>query len=121
MTKPKEIVVCGRADILSYSIELFLSTNEAWKVSNITFQEGMDQLLNAIEISHPDIVIIPIDLYQDHTNILLRLVRDHPEILVIMVSLETNIMEVYSKQQVCIKDVSDLFSIIDNNPSVFLQ
>jgi hypothetical protein len=118
MTKAKEIVVCGRADILSYSIELFLSANQGWKVNNITFQEDMDQLLNTIGTIHPDIVI-PLDLYQDRTNILMRLVRDHPDILVIMVSSETNYMEVYSKQQVSIKDVSDLLSVIESKPSSY--
>lgn len=119
MTIAKEIVVCGKADILSYSIELFLSANQGWKVNNITFQEDMDQLLNAIETIKPAVVIVPSDLYQDQTNVLLRLVRDHPEILVIMVSSETNLMEVYSKQQVCIENVSDLISIIESKPSSF--
>jgi len=119
MTKAKEIVVCGRADILSYSIELFLSANRGWKVNHITFQEDMDQLLNAIETIKPGVVIVPSESYQDQTNVLLRIVRDHPEILVIMVSSETNVMEVYSKQQVSIKDVSDLLSVIEGKHSSY--
>lgn len=120
MTNKRDILVCGREDILSYAIGLFLSANEDWIVNTTTFQEEMNELIAAIETIQPDIVIIQQDLYENPTSIPFQLLRDHPGITVILVSLANNLMEIYSKQQVCVKQVSDLISFIERTPSHYL-
>jgi len=110
------VVVWGREDLLSSSIEYFLATKEDWKVVSISNKEDLDALILAVETTHPDIVII---LQGDHnglTNLPLQLLQDHPAIKVITISLENNAMEVYSKQKIMVKQVSDLITVIENEP-----
>jgi len=116
ITKAKMVVVWGREDLLSSSIEYFLATKEDWKVVSISNKEDLDALILAVETTHPDIVII---LQGDHnglTNLPLQLLQDHPAIKVITISLENNAMEVYSKQKIMVKQVSDLITVIENEP-----
>ena len=114
MNRQKEIVVCGREDILSQSIEYFLSEHEGWNVDSLAFQEDTDEISRAIEALQPDFLIIHEKCYLDRPKFPFQLLRNHPGMLLILLSLENNLMEVYSKQDICVKDVSDLISLIEN-------
>jgi len=115
MTKKKLILLYGGEDILSSSIEFILSTRENWKVISISQQEGCETFREAMDTLHPDIVIIHQDLHQDPKHLTLQLLQDHPTIKVIMISLENNMIEVYSKQNVLAQEASDLITVIENS------
>ena len=114
MTEEKLILLCGGEDILSSSIEFILSTREDWKVISISNLEGCKTLKKAMETLHPDIVIIHQEFNPAPKRLMLQLLQDHPAIKVIMVSLEDNMIEVYSKQNILAKEVSDLITVIEN-------
>lgn len=44
----------------------------------------------------------------------LQFAQDHPVVKIISVSLDNNAMEVYSKQKIIVKQVSDLITVIEN-------
>ena len=117
MAKPKMIVVWGSEDILSSSIEHFLASKEDWKVVRASKKEDLEALLLAVENTNPDIVII----YREEShwvfNLPLQPLLDHPAIKVITISLENNEMHVYSKQNICVKEASDLIAAIEDVPS----
>ena len=116
MTKPKKIVVWGSEDILSSSIEFFLAAKEDWNVVSISNHEDLDALISAVETTQPDIVIINQACNADLTNLPLQLLQDHPAIKVITIGLENNVMDVYSKQKVLVKQAADLITVIENAP-----
>jgi hypothetical protein len=116
MTKPKMIVIWGSEDILSSSIELFLAGKDEWKVVSISNKEGLDALILAVETTQPDIVIIHQGCQNDPANLPMQLLQDHPAIKVIKISLENNMMDVYSKQEIMVKQASDLITVIENEP-----
>jgi len=112
--KSKKILVWGCEDILNSSIKLFLSAKEDWQVISITDKESLKSLNLAVETSHPDIVIIQ-QSYQNSSNKLpLQILQEHPTIKVITISLENNLMEIFSKQKLLVKQASDLIAVIEN-------
>lgn len=116
MAKSKMIVIWGRGDILSSSIELFLAAKADWKVVSVSNKEDLDALILAVETTQPDIVIIHRGCLDDRTNLSLQFLQDHPAIKVITISLENNAMDVYSKQKILVKQASDLIAVIESEP-----
>jgi DNA-binding NarL/FixJ family response regulator len=113
-TNEKLVLIWGSEDILSSSIENFLSANEDWKVISFSNPDDLDALILTVEAMHPDIVII---IHQDDeyclSDRLLQLLQEHTEIKLVMISLENNLMEIYNKQKILVKNASDLFSVIE--------
>ena len=116
MAKSKMIVIWGRGDILSSSIELFLAAKADWKVVSVSNKEDLDALILAVETTQPDIVIIHRGCLDDRTNLSLQFLQDHPAIKVITINLENNAMDVYSKQKIMVKQASDLIAVIESEP-----
>ena len=114
MTKPKMIVVWGSEDILSAYIEYFLAAKDDWNVVSISNQEAQETLMLAVDTMQPDFVIINQPCNADLTDLPLKLLQDHPAIKVITIGLENNLMDVYSLQQVFIRQAADLIKVIDN-------
>jgi len=114
MAKSKMIVVWGGEDILSSSIELFLAAKQDWKVVRISNKKDLDAVILAVETTQPDIVIIHQECIKDQTNSALQLLKRHPAIKVITISLENNVMDVYSKKKILVKQASDLITVIEN-------
>ena len=116
MTKSKMIVIWGEEDVLSSSIEVLLAARADWRVVRLANREGRDALIPAVETLQPDIVVIHQRFPGDLSDIALQLLHNHPAIKVIMVSLENNLMDIYSKQAVLATEASDLISVIENEP-----
>ncbi len=114
MTKPKKIVVWGSEDILSAYIEYFLAAKDDWNVVSISNHEAQESLMSAVDSMQPDFVIINQPCNADLTDLPLKLLQDHPAIKVITIGLENNVMDVYSLQQVFVKQAADLIKVIDN-------
>jgi DNA-binding NarL/FixJ family response regulator len=114
MMKSKMVVLWDSEDILSSFIELFLSSKADWKIVSVSTKEDLSALILASETTQPDIVIIHQGRHNDPTNLPLQLLQDHPAVRVITISLEDNLMDVYSKQKVMVRQASDLISAIEN-------
>jgi DNA-binding NarL/FixJ family response regulator len=117
MTRSKLIVIWDSEDILSSSIELFLSTKLDWQVVSTSNTETLYSLITAFESTPPDIVIIHQGFHNKPAIFPLQLLHDHPTIKVILISLEDNLMDVYSKQKILVTRASDLISVIENETS----
>jgi len=116
MMKSKTIVLWGREDLLSSSVELFLTARKGWHVINISSEENLDALLLAVDKVHPDVVILQEGDRAGNSDLPIKLVQDYPGLKVIIVSLNDNLMEVYSKQNILVKSASDLISVVEAAP-----
>jgi len=117
MTKSKTIVLWGREDLLSSSVELFLTSQKGWKVISISNEENFEALILAVDKVQPDVVIIQQGDHSSNSYPLMKLIQNHPGLRVITVSLKNNLMEVYSKQDVLVKSASDLISMVETAPA----
>ena len=117
MTKSRTIVLWGREDLLSSSVELFLTSQKGWKVISISNEENFEALILAVNKVRPDVVIIQQGDRSSDSYPLMKLIQNHPGLRVITVSLKDNLMEVYSKQDVLVKSASDLISMVETAPT----
>jgi ABC-type proline/glycine betaine transport system substrate-binding protein len=116
MTKSKIILVWGSEDILGKSIEVLLAAQKDWEVVSISNQADLDALIRSVETAQADIVFIHQGYHNEPTHLPLQLLQAHPAIKVITISLENNVMGVYTKQNILVKRSSDLIGIIENEP-----
>ena len=116
MPKSKLVVIWGKESLLCSSIEVILAPQKDWEVVSISNQEDLDEMVLAEETTQSDIVIIQPEDPDDPNNLPLQLLQNHPVIKMITVSLENNVIDVYSKQQISVKDPSDLITAIENKP-----
>ncbi len=114
MKNTRTVILWGREDMLTKGVGVFLNARKGWEVARITDTCNIDFLYQEVERVRPDVVIIYQGDYASETDVPARLMANHPGMKVIIVSLETNSVEVYNKQSVLVKEVSDLFSIVDD-------
>lgn len=114
MAKSKTVVLYGREDLLGRGVEFFLASRKDWEVIRITDKHDPDFIIREMNKANPDVIII----YQGDCAIQSRLpaqlIWDHPGLKVITVSLESNLVEVYNKQKVLLREVGDLLSIVES-------
>ena len=116
--KQKTIVLWDRGDILSSSVELFLTTQKGWHVFNLPNDENLETLKQTVDELNPDVVILHRWDRSNNVNLPTILLYDHPGLKVITVNPENNMLEVYSKQNIMVKSASDLISVVDANPVI---
>jgi len=113
MKKSKKIVLWGREDLLSSSVELFLTNQKGWQVISISDEEKFETLIRAVNKVDPDVVFIHQGDRAGNSNLPMRLLQDHPDLKVITFSLQNNLMEVYGKQNIIIESASDLIAVVE--------
>ena len=121
MTSSKLIVIWDSEDILSSSIELFLSTKPDWQVVSTSNKAILNSLIMGVGTTNPDIVIIHQGFHNNPAIFPLQLLQDHPAIKVILISLEDNLMDIYSKQKILVRKATDLISVIENDSALLRE
>jgi hypothetical protein len=111
--EPKTVVLWGSEDILISSVESILSSNKEWEVISLSNKVDIDALIQVVETTHANIIIMQQTGKSDPIFIPMQLLKDIPSLRVITVNLENNSMEVFSKQKILVKDVTDLMSIFE--------
>ena len=114
MAKSKTVVLWGSEDILISSVESILSNKKEWDVISLSNKEDIDALIQAVETSQASIVIMQQTKKSDPTFLPMQLIKNLPTLKVITVNLEDNSMEVFSKQKILVKDITDLISFFEN-------
>ena len=114
MTKPKTAILWGEDDLLSEGIETFLRDEKTWSVIRIPSNQSLCSLVEQVQTISPDHVVLSQGERGDRADSLMKLLQDQPNSKVIVVSLENNLMQVYSKHSITVRRVSDLLSIIED-------
>ncbi len=114
MSRCKTIILWGLEDVIGQAVEMFLSTRKGWEVLRILDTHNVDRLIDQIEQANPEVAILHLgDRCQD-SELALKLIHLYPGLKVITVSLEQNLMEVYSKQEVNVNGITDLINVVEN-------
>lgn len=114
-TRTRKAVLWGREDLLSRAISLFLETRMTWDVIKVSSDGNVDGLIQKIGRVKPDVVILCQETVDGDSALPLRVLVDEQHCLkVVTLSLENNLMQVYSKQKIMIQGVADLFSVVES-------
>ena len=125
MHSPKTVFVWGPNDLLTKAMEMFLTNGETdkWNVIRFPANQCISSLVKEVQKNKPDLVILYLARHADDSDPLIKLLQEQPELTVlanqpeskiIIVSLENNVMQVYSKHSITVRQVSDLLSVIEN-------
>ena len=111
--KSKMVIVWGQDDLLSWAVNFFLTSRKDWNVVNLSSERGIDFLIQEVENLNPDVVIVYQAKCFNSARLLMQLLYARPELTLLTVSPQENSIEVYSKKQIFVQEVSDLISIVD--------
>ena len=125
MTKPRTVLLWGENDLLTKAMEMFLTAGHmaAWQVIRVPAEVCSQELVAQVQTIRPDLLILYQPKPVNGTDPLIKLLQEQPELKVIgeqpalrviMVSLENNVMQVYTKQSITVRHVSDLLSLMDD-------
>lgn len=113
LMKSKRVIVWGQDDLLSWAVNFFLTARKDWNVVSLSSDHGIDYLIQEVEKLNPDVVIVYQNKCVNSARLLMQLLYTRPELTMITVSPQDNSIEVYSKTQVFVHEVSDLISVVD--------
>jgi hypothetical protein len=111
--KVRTIVVWGNGDILDSAVQFILSTKNEWNVVNISNSLDFKSLVNSLGNQPADIIIVNEADNQVFSRLPLMLLNEPRNMRVITISLENNVICVYSKQSLTVNKASDLLSVIE--------
>ena len=76
--------------------------------------QEFESLIPPVENNQSDIVIIHQGEHDNLGDLPLQLLQEHADIRVISISLVNNVMDIYNRQRLLVKETSDLISAIEN-------
>jgi len=109
---PKAIL-WGPESVLMDSVEFFLKAGAKWDVVKLPSESGSDYLLQRVNMVRPKVIILCQEKAVSDATLLMRLAQLQICPKVVTVSLESNLMQVYSRQDVMMHDISDLLFVVD--------
>jgi hypothetical protein len=110
----QKAVLWGPESVLMDSVEFFLKAGAKWEVVKIPSESGADHLLQRVNHVKPEVVVLCQEKDDSDFNILMRLAQIQFCSKVVVVSLESNLVQVYGRQNLILNQVSDLLSVIDH-------
>lgn len=110
----KTVVLLGRESLFGSSVEILLSVEKIWQIVRISNDQSFNKLLRNVKAAKPNVVILYQAQHTGDTRLLARLLRDCPGLKVITVNPDDNVMEVYTKQTVWLREVNDLLATVEN-------
>lgn len=109
----RKAVLWGPESVLMDSVEIFLKAGRAWDVVKISSECGVDYLIQRVQALKPAVVILCQNKDANDVALLIRLAQIEFCLKVVVLSLESNLMQVYGRHDVMMHDVSDLLSVVD--------
>jgi hypothetical protein len=110
----RSAILWGRDDLLSTAIESLLHKTCGWQVIKLLDNHDAGLLAREAEKVQPKILFINKGDNTEEYPLPLHLIQEFPELKIIVINPENNLVEVYKRQVIHLKDVSELLSIIEN-------
>ncbi len=107
----RRAIVWGRNDLLVHAVGSFLKSRN-WDVAHVSSGQDAEVLLLETKRIHPEVVILCRE-EADESALAFRLIDEPACPRVITLGLDSNLMQVYSKQNVHLQGASDLLAILD--------
>jgi len=111
----KSAILWGREDLLGRAIESILNATHTWQVINLLGNHDAKLLACEVEKANPKIVFVNQGDSTDEFPPPLHLIQSFPDLKIIVINLDNNLVEVYKKQRIWIKEASELLSIVDEH------
>ena len=111
--RKKTILLLGQDDLLSNFVILLLSEHAGWDVIVVSMEQDLADIFHAVEHVEPDVVISQEENRGMDSKILPVLFRSNPVLKVITLNLKSNLMEIYSKENILVESAADLISAIE--------
>ena len=115
LTNPKVIILWKDEDVLLRAIELLLNTKVGWKVTRFADHWDENSLLQIVDEIHPDVFIVHEGVLTEKMHLFTKFVLEFSKLKIITLSLENNLVNIYNRSTLSIREVTDLFSIIEDN------
>ncbi len=120
-THLQKAVLWGPESLLKDSVEFFLTAGAEWEVAKISSDCGVDYFLQQVASIKPVVVILCQERDASDPALLMQLARIRSCMKVVTVSMESNLMQVYSRRYFIMRDVADLLAVVDHEYSPNLQ
>ena len=116
MSKPRTVLIWGQNDLLTKALEMFLTAGEAeeCRVIKLPGDQCISGLVEQVQKLKPDLVILYEDKPGEDCGPLVKLIQEQPDLRMITVTLENNVMQIYNKRSITVRQVSDLLSVIED-------
>ena len=108
----QKAILWGQVDVLAQAVSAFLQKSIIWDVIQIQGDEGIEKLIEVTKQVNPDVVILCQEKMGDHASLPIQLIQEQLCLKVVIVGLESNLMQVYSKHNIIFKGDSDFLSIV---------
>lgn len=109
----RKAILWGPESLLADSVEYFLKTGADWDVVKISSESGIDHLIQQVRSIKPATIILCQETDTSDKDVLMHLDQAQFCLKVVTVSMESNVLQVYSKHKVIMRDVSDLLSVVE--------
>lgn len=110
----RRVVLWNLEDLLGGVVEFFLSTKQGWEVVNISEKRGVDAFIKEVKNQNPETVIFCKDESEEDTELLLQLLQSCPDVKFVTIHRENNSVDVFKKQKIWLKEVSDLATAMNS-------
>lgn len=112
----RKALVWGKGEILTEAVESLLNSLPAFEVIKLMGSNDVDDLLRQVSLHMPEVVILCQNMNEVDSTLLLRLLQIQIDLKVIILSLESNMLQVYNKQHYFLQDAGDLLSVVQSDP-----
>jgi hypothetical protein len=107
----RRAIIWGRNDLLVQAVGSFLKST-GWDVIHTPSSEDVENLIGEIKRVNPEVVILCREK-TDEAALALRLIDEKCGLRIITLGLDSNHIQIYSKQSVTLRGAADLLSIIE--------
>ena len=111
----RKAILWGQVDVLAQAVGQFLEASMSWDVIRVPTEAGVENLVGELRRVRPNVVILCQERVDDDASLPIRLIQEQLCPRVVTVELKSNLIQVYSKQNVVIQGTSDLLSIVETN------
>lgn len=112
--RSRKAILWGWDDLLTRAVGHSLEASMIWDVIRVPTEAGVEILVSETGRVGPDVVILCQERVEDDTSLPIRLIQEQFCPRVVIVELESNQIQVYSKQNVIVQGANDLLFIIDS-------
>lgn len=114
-------ILWGHEDLFREAVENLINRMKNWKVTRMSDEHGETDLIREISRIKPDVVILSRSGASCKSNLPYRLIENHPNMGIIIVSSESNLVEIFCRREAAITGPADLLSIIDQSANIPFQ
>lgn len=110
----QKVILWGQDDLFTQAIESFLEARKTLNVTRIFSDQGEAQLVEQVKALHPAVVILYLGNCPPDEQLPIHILQNQPDLKVVMVSGENNQVQVFHKQNLTLREASDLLSILES-------